>query len=45
MKGRNFLEHDPNITDSKYNLHQKFSTVSYPKQRNNELNRISDNVH
>jgi hypothetical protein len=45
MKGRNLLVHDRNIIGSKNNLHQKSSTVSYLKQRNNELNRISDNIH
>jgi hypothetical protein len=45
MKGRNLPIHDRNIVDAKNNLHQKFSSVSYLKQRNNELNRISDNIH
>jgi hypothetical protein len=45
MKGRNLLVHDRNIIDSKNSLHQKFSMVSYLKQRNNEVNRISDNIH
>jgi len=45
MKGRSLPVHERNIIDPKKNLRQKFSTVSYLKQRNNELNRINYNIH